>query len=151
MMRDGRDVACSIKERTGSFEKGIDRWISDNESGYKFWNDSRVRVVKLEDLTADADSILAEVCYFIGVKYQHEMLMKQGVTPKMYYTDKIIQKEQIESIKDVQELHNARRNWQINQGLFSDTSRWKEELSKEELDLFNQKAANFLELYGYSI
>lgn len=150
MLRDGRDVACSIKERTGDFNKGINRWIEDNEIGYVYWNDERVMVVRLEDLTANSKDVLKDICDFIKIDFESEMITKQGSKPKLYYTDKIPDRYDFEGQEPSDFTHNARRNWQVNQGLFSDTSRWNKELNQEELSLFNQKAGHLLKLYGYN-
>lgn len=149
MLRDGRDVACSIRERTGDLKKGIERWVLDNSEGSNFWKDPRVKVVKLEDLTEKPDAILLEVCTFIGVKYEPHMIQKQGVEEKLYYTDEISSKKEFEDKEPTLETHMKRRNWQINQGLFSDTNRWKNEFSDEDLEIFNEIAGDYLELYGY--
>src|SRR5690606_32716704 len=89
MMRDGRDVACSIRERTGNFEKGIERWIVDNSVGFNYWNDPRVKVIKLEDLTEYPSDVLKQTCDFIGIDFESEMIQGQGKKEKLYYTDKI--------------------------------------------------------------
>ena len=58
MLRDGRDVACSIKNRTGNLEDGINRWLETCSILSDFLNDSRVCVVKLEDLVANPEEKL---------------------------------------------------------------------------------------------
>lgn len=49
MVRDGRDVAISMKKRFNNIDTGIERWIHDNSNGLKYINDDRVIVLKLED------------------------------------------------------------------------------------------------------
>ena len=55
MLRDGRDVACSFKNRQveEEFSKIVERWIYDNLAGLQYWNDSRVKVVKYENLVVN--------------------------------------------------------------------------------------------------
>lgn len=149
MLRDGRDVACSIRERSGNFHKGIERWIEDNSEGYKFWNNDRVKVVKLEKLTEEPNNLLSEICAFIEIKYESNMIEKQGKGEKLYYTDKVYNRKEFEDKEPSLEIHSARRNWQINQELFSNTNRWKKEFSSEDLEVFNERAEGYLELYGY--
>ena len=48
IVRDGRDVAYSIKQRTGSLEEGIQRWMDDNLSAKEFWNHPNVYLVKYD-------------------------------------------------------------------------------------------------------
>ncbi|PSO85475.1 MAG: hypothetical protein BRC45_04015 [Cyanobacteria bacterium QS_5_48_63] len=50
MLRDGRDVAFSIKDRTGNVEQGISRWVNDNLAGFPYWDDTRVKVIKYKNL-----------------------------------------------------------------------------------------------------
>ena len=40
MLRDGRDVACSIRDRYGSLEAGVSRWMEDNRAGQAFLESS---------------------------------------------------------------------------------------------------------------
>ncbi|MBL4663620.1 MAG: sulfotransferase [Flavobacteriaceae bacterium] len=148
MLRDGRDVACSIRERTGDFKKGINKWVKVNEEGFKYWTHPRVKVVRLEELTKDGPKVLTNVCKFIGIEYQPTMLEKQGKQEKLFYTKTLTDTKDFDTATTHQ-AHMNRRNWQINQGLFSSTERWKKELSKEEVDLFNECAKENLERYGY--
>jgi len=55
MLRDGRDVACSIKARTGSLNHGLKQWLTTCGILSTCFNDSRVKVVKLENLTCDPE------------------------------------------------------------------------------------------------
>ena len=66
MLRDGRDVAFSIKDRTGSFEQGISGWVNDNLAGFPYWDDSRVKVIKYKNLVKNLQIPLQEVGDFIG-------------------------------------------------------------------------------------
>jgi len=79
MLRDGRDVACSIRDRTGSLEKGIRRWVSDNTLGRPYWDHPRVRVVKYEDLVESFQSTIRGVLEFIGSEYQDLLQGSQDV------------------------------------------------------------------------
>ena len=41
-VRDGRDVAVSMRKRFGNFEKGLRRWVDDNRQGLNWTHDPRV-------------------------------------------------------------------------------------------------------------
>ena len=77
MLRDGRDVAFSIKDRTGSFEQGISGWVNDNLAGFPYWDDSRVKVIKYKNLVKKPQTTLQEVGDFIGEEYTQEILKYQ--------------------------------------------------------------------------
>ena len=53
-VRDGRDVACSIRNRHDDFGMGVARWLRDNRAAEPFWTHSRVYVVRYESLVEDA-------------------------------------------------------------------------------------------------
>jgi hypothetical protein len=50
-------------------------------------------------------------------------------------------------------MHTYRRNWQINQPLFRNTSRWKKDLSEKEKNIFfnNKDALILMKHYCYEI
>lgn len=136
IIRDGRDVAISIKNRSGSLEKGITRWIEDNHAGKNFWNHPNVYVLKYEDLIKDFQSTISGVLSFLGESYEPEMEEFYKI-PRLYYSNKVIQPH--EGPKD----HNQYRNWQINQPLFDGRGKWKQ-LNQEELTLINSLAKDLL-------
>ncbi len=143
IIRDGRDVALSIKKRTGSLEKGIDRWLEDNADGRPFWNHPNVHVLKYEDLITNFENTVKSVMSFLDEEYEPAM-KDYHETPKQWYSDKI---EKPESA--VKKNHKQHRNWQINQPLFDGRGQWKD-LSPEEIALINEKAGEMLTELGYS-
>ena len=150
MLRDGRDVTCSIRSRTGDFDAAATKWVSENELAYAYWNHSQVEVVKLEDLTSKPEATIARVCQFLNIPFSDKILAKQGEEEKLYYTNKLTKEE---DFKDAaipsEEAHVNRRNWQINQGLFANTSRWEKDMSKQEIERFFELAESSMKLYGY--
>ena len=139
MLRDGRDVACSIKDRTGSFEQGISRWVNHNLAGFPYWGDSRVKVVKYEDLVKNSQKTLQEVCDFIGEEYTQEML-KYNEKPRDWYASNTNARS-----------HEKYRNWQINQPLFDGRNKWKNKINEEEKQFFKEKAQKYMIEFGYQI
>lgn len=144
MVRDGRDVACSLKARFGDFEKGLDTWVEDNEAFEKFLSDPRVIRLRYEDLVKETDSALEQVFAFLDESYLHDV--KDTSTVKsQWYSDVQEKPESAENTK-----HEQHRNWQINQPLFDGSDRWKTDMNNEERQLFKQHAAaQLLQYLGY--
>lgn len=146
MLRDGRDVVCSLKHRVehNNFTERLERWIYDNLAGLPYWNNPNVMVVKYEDLIAQTDKILQDIFAFLGEKYSDQIL-NYYQTPKHWYSSEIIKPETVKTHKD----HHNLRNWQINQPLFDGRGKWKKEISDEEKKIFKTKAQKYLLQFGY--
>jgi hypothetical protein len=142
ILRDGRDVAYSIKKRTGSVKKGIQRWVKDNKNGERYWSHPRVYVLKYEDLVKDFDTTIRGVLKFIRKKYESN-IKNYYKKPKYFYSDKILKPEGVAGRN-----HNINRNWQINQPLFDGRGKWKN-LSKSEKKLVKSFGNEMLIKYNY--
>lgn len=142
IVRDGRDVACSIQDRTGDLAEGIRRWVDDNKAGQKFWKHLNVRVLKYESLIEEFESTLTSTLSFVGETFEEQM-RHYHKTPQFFYSNKI------EKPTDAfGENHAKYRNWQINQPLFDGRGKWKR-LSAAEKNLINGIAGDMLIEYGY--
>ncbi|MEM9992262.1 MAG: sulfotransferase [Bacteroidota bacterium] len=144
LVRDGRDVACSIKKRYGSFEKGVTRWLADNEAARPFWQHSQLYQLRLEDLQQQTEVSLRKLCEFLGISFEETMLQfhekkRFFYAPHISYSDGQTGEEQ----------HAQRRNWQINQPLKSTTARWMSEMTEAEKMYFKREAQYLLEEFGY--
>lgn len=147
MLRDGRDVVCSLKPRVGyaAFEDRLDRWIYDNMAGLPYWQHPQVHVVKYEDLVADPEATLRTLCQFLGEDYS-PALLEYHKTEHRWYSDQIVKPDAIKTHSD----HMNNRNWQINQPIFDGRGRWHAEMSQAEKDRFkNSPAQPLLERFGY--
>ena len=146
MLRDGRDVACSLKARQPNalFSTMIDRWIYDNLAGLQYWDDSRVKVVKYENLVINPEKALRDVCEFLQEDYTSS-IFDYHKTPRFWYSDKIQEPETHVG----QAVHTQLRNWQINQPIFDGRGKWKTEMTEEEKVIFKDKAQKYLEQFGY--
>lgn len=147
MLRDGRDVVCSLKSRAGydRFEDRLDRWVYDNLASLPYWEHPQVKVVKYEDLVQDPEATLRNVCQFLGEDYMSEMLEYHKVE-RHWYSDQIIKPDEIKTHSD----HLNNRNWQINQPIFDGRGRWAKEMSEVEKDRFKHSLAQrYLEQFGY--
>jgi len=144
MLRDGRDVANSLFERTGSLTYGARRWISDNVTGRPHWDHPRVRVIKYEDLIADSVATLSEILEFVGEEFE-EQCLQHHLRPRRYLAAKVRRAPDLTGSNF--ELH---RNWQINQPLFDGRGRWRKTLSPEQLSVLSEEGVDeLLAEYGY--
>ena len=142
IVRDGRDVAWSIKQRTGSIELGIDRWVNDNMAGKPYWGHPRVYRVKYEEIIEHFDSTISGVMGFLNEEYRPEM-RHYHKTEKLWYSDSILRPENAFGSN-----HGLYRNWQINQPLFDGRGRWKE-LTQEEICFVENVGGQMLDALGY--
>ena len=143
MIRDGRDVACSIQARAGSLEQGIRRWVKDNLAGKKYFKHPNVYVIKYEELVVNFEFALKDLLSFLNEAYEEGMKDYHKI-PRKWYSDKI-SKPSTAFGKD----HGQYRNWQINQPIFDGRGRWTQ-LSAEELSLLTDIAGDMLAEFGYT-
>ena len=146
MLRDGRDVVCSLKYRTDykNFEERVERWIYDNLAGLPYWNHPNVIVVKYEDLIGKTEITLKKVFSFLEESYTSEILDYYKYQ-KYWYHSEVLKPETILT----QEDHHRLRNWQINQPLFDGRGRWQQEMVNGEKELFKHYAQQYLEQFSY--
>lgn len=145
MIRDGRDVAVSMRKRFGEFEKGLKRWVGDNRHGLSWAHDPRVMQVRYEDLVKQYDEIMPRICTFIGEVFE-EGLVDYHETPAHIFS-RSIRNPGSGSGKD----HKDYRNWQINQKLFDGSGKWIKEMTAEEKLCFkaDKDAMQMLIDFGY--
>jgi hypothetical protein len=141
MLRDGRDVACSIRARTGSFEKGVLRWVEDNRSAEEYLENTQVHRVRYENIVENFDDTIRSVTKYIGESFEPK-LRKYHEKDKYYYDQKIERPESPEQ-------HEELRNWQVNQPVFDGRGRWKSEMGDDEKKIFKKNAGEMLVKYGY--
>ena len=143
-IRDPRDTACSMAEMNGvSFEKALDNWSrfsNKYEAFLKEDKDSRIVVVRYEDLVADYEGATSGLFEKLGL----------SVTSDVY--------EFIGQYKDV-DSHQVldARGWRKALGgafqrrKFASESmgRWRRELDASQRRLAEKTVGDFLEKYGY--
>ena len=143
IIRDGRDVACSLQDRNGDLQEGIDRWVLDNTAGEEFWNNPNVHVLKYENLVEDYQGTMLAVMQFLGEKFEKQMANYYKV-PKLWYA------KELEKPPDAfGPNHEKFRNWQINQPFFDGRGKWKR-LSEDEKRVIKSAAGKMLIKYGYT-
>jgi len=143
VLRDGRDVACSIRDRTGNLEGGIRRWVEDNRAGQGFWSDPRVQVLRYEELVADFDATVGGIVGFLGENYEPGMRDFHS-TPRRFYSDDLARPSSAFGTN-----HGQYRNWQINQPLFDGRGRWRR-LGSGDLAVVERVAGSMLRDLGYA-
>jgi len=142
IVRDGRDVASSIKDRNGSLEEAVNRWIRDNLTAKQHFDNPNVHVIKYESIITHFEDSISELLKFLGEEYYVE-IKDYYKTKKTWYS-----KDTSKPASAFGENHAQHRNWQINQPLFDGRGKWKK-LSPKELDYIYSVAGPLLTEFGY--
>ncbi len=145
IIRDGRDVAVSLRNRHGCLEKGIRRWMQANLAAEPFWSHPQLCKIHYEDFVGDFERTMRGVCDFLGEPYQEQMARIDRKRTNWYATNDERPASEAEG-RDHAEL----RNWQINQPLYNGSGKWMREMSPEEKEIFKQLAGAMLIRYGYA-
>jgi hypothetical protein len=147
MLRDGRDVACSLRHHPA--QKVVDgkviqrqvnnpisrcarRWARDVSAGLAWRGHPRYIEVRFEDLTGDPESTIRRLCDFLGEEFEPSML-RSG-------TDKRRESE------PGRWLNNENAAGTI---VAKSQARWVAELSRDERDDFVRIAGELLIVAGY--
>lgn len=145
IIRDGRDVALSLRKRTGNFAAGVARWVRDNRAAEAYWNRPQVFRLTYEELVTNFDNVMHKVCEFLDEPYDASMRNFHEQRLDLFRSPASAPPPSAAGV------HHARhRNWQINQQLFDGSGKWREGMSAEEKTLFKQKAGQMLIDYGYA-
>lgn len=142
MVRDGRDVACSLKARGYDWTENVELWIKSNEELEKYSYLPNLKVIKYETLVSSPSNTVLDILRFLNLNFMN--LLNFHKTERYWYSDKI------EKPDDATEKnHNINRNYQINQPIFNGSGRWKNEITQSEKDYFKQAANDWLIKLGY--
>ena len=146
IVRDGRDVAVSIRKRFGDFETGLRRWVDDNRHGMNWSDDPRVMRIRYEDLVKQYDETMPRICKFIGEAFEEGLVAYHNAPA--YDLSREVRDPGTEWRKD----HAEYRTWQMNQKLFDGSGKWIEEMTEEEKAHFkaDQDALQMLIDFGYA-
>ena len=147
MIRDGRDSAVSEAKRLGDFETAVKAWARTLRLALPFQKDSRVLVVKYEELVLRPEDVLREICEFLEIPFREEMLRHSEVERKWWDTTV---RPASEDAPLVGENHKRNRNWQINQPLYNAAGRWKDEMTPQEAEIFDRIAGDILIELSYA-
>jgi hypothetical protein len=139
-------VAASIYKRLGNLDDGIDRWISSSRITEDEQSAEDVKVVRYEDLITDTESVLREICRFLGLTFIPAML-DYHKTERMWFGGH--KGEQTDGRDG--EAHVALRNWQINQPIFDGRGKWKSVLEGTPPRLASGEGGDLMEHFGYPV
>lgn len=152
VIRDGRDVACSYlnieklvtdspyKPKLSTDISTIAKeWVTNNNNIIRFINsqeNNQGLVVRYEDVVANPAHFLSNVCQFLGVDFDTEMLS--------YYIKNAEQQDEPSSTLDWKKktLEKPDEN---------NIGKYKIELQKESIDEFNTIANDLLQKFNYEI
>lgn len=142
LIRDGRNVAISLRKRWGDFERSVQRWVEDNRAGEPYWKHSRVMKLNYEQLVADFENQIRAILDFIGEPFDKALLNFSGGA-KTSHGDEGLAPADGERPKEL-------RSRQIEKGLYSADARWMSQMTDEEKSLFKKMAGEMLIRYGYA-
>lgn len=149
MMRDGRDVVASLVSRGWDYEKAIHYWTSCmshlEELKAKVNN---LTLVHLAQLVRRPEQVLAPILAQVGLEHSPQILsrlLNYHHKPAYYYAN-VIEKppDALEG-----EHHVKMRNFQINQPLSKEVSRWQRDIPPEKHTWLQAKLQPWLAQYGY--
>ncbi len=144
VIRDGRDVALSLRRRWNDFDRSVERWIVDNREGERWWDHPQVHKLSYEEIVTAFEPTLRRVCNFLQVPYEPQLADFHN--KPAYFFSRQIDKPESEAGED----HKHFRNWQINQRLFNGSGKWAEGLTSDEKATFKARAGQMLIDYGYA-
>ena len=147
VVRDPRDVACSLKRRKGSLKPGVKQWRSHNEHALRLLTQPMAFQVRYEELVTDVEGVLSKLCAFIGLGYESAMLD--------YWKDDrdwFGASERRELDGSSKETYVILRNWQIHQPLMRDrVGIFRRELNAEEIATIEQELGSLAPRLGYLV
>ena len=118
VVRDGRDVACSLAERLGSFKSGVERWARDNAAMRPWWAHPAVLTVRYESLVTEPRATLERVLDHVGEAWDGAVL-RHTERPQKYGGH--CAKAELTAAQAHAErppprtAHDKRREWEMNQ------------------------------------
>lgn len=153
IVRDGRDVACSMRDSWFGREmrpSQIAREWVDRLSRFRADADSfpgRAMTIRYEDLIADSAAVLTGICRFIEIDYCPAMLAyHERAEARLAELSDLNLGDRVASRDDRLGIHSR-----ASQPPRSDRiGRWKNELDDGEIRAFEAIAADTLAVYGYA-
>jgi hypothetical protein len=133
IVRDGRDVVCSIHpSRPDTYWVRPQRWVRDVAAGRACEGTAGFKTIRYEDLVADPRSTLVDICDFVGLAFEESLLR--------YPESASVRKSGAWFGDDAQPLHDA------------SIGRWRADRHRDAVDalLEHPSASELLAAYGYS-
>ena len=147
IIRDGRDVACSLRNHPKEkIENGkivpslinrpisecAQRWLDDTSSGLAYRTHPRYYEIKYEDLVSEPHAVLTELCQFIGEDYQPCMIEPDA--------------SQSDNMNVGRLVNNQNSKEKISS---RSLGRWRNDLTADEKKDFEDVAGELLIALGY--
>ncbi len=148
VLRDGRDVACSLRTHPRHrVENGklvpLDtwkaiagcarRWREDIEASRPFWSDRRFRTVRYEGLVLNPKPVLEELMAFLGEPWDEAMLAHAAAGSPFRDVTRFAQNPEALAVVSSASL-----------------SRWQRDLNTKDRRIFKRIAGNLLIELGYA-
>ncbi len=137
--RDGRDVVCSLRKRTGRFPGAVVRWLYDTGQGMAWAERDQVLSIRYEDLVADFEGTLTRVCVFLGL----------GFHPDLWSFHEAGYDNRGPKRRTTVTEHSRLRTAQARAPLFDARGKWRECLSDWEICVLMAVARTRMEQLGY--
>jgi len=148
VLRDGRDVACSL--RTHPRHKVVDgglvaldtwkpiagcarRWVRDIEGSRRWWGDPRFQTVRYEDLVLNPRPVLERLMAFVGEDWDEAMLAHAAAESPFRDATRFAQNPEALGAVNMASL-----------------SRWQRDLDMRDRRIFKQIAGPLLVELGYA-
>jgi hypothetical protein len=137
LIRDGRAAASSVIKLDwgpNTVTKASRWWMEKVAYGLaaeSFFGPERVKQVRYENLILEPEAILKEICAFLQLEYQPEMVNGSGFRVPQYTSRQhtlVGQKPNVERLQA-----------------------WQKELPPRQIEIFESIAANFLSSLGYGL
>jgi hypothetical protein len=153
MVRDGRDVVCSMRARfeesmggrETAFAHGLRRWVDENTRWLAYKDDPRLLMVRYEDLVKDFEPTLTTITAFLGEACEPAMLDFHR-SKKNYLHNAPVETAPAPTQQHINQL----RNWQVHQPLFDGSGRWRTAMNDDEKRLFKEQAGAMLMSFRYA-
>ena len=148
VLRDGRDVACSLRTHPRHKVEGgklvptdhwkpiagcARRWVRDIESSRRWWGDPRFLTVRYEDLVLDPRPALGRLMAFIGEEWDEAMLAHAAADSPFRDATRFAQ--------------NPEALGAVNTAALS---RWQRDLDERDKRIFKRIAGPLLVELGYA-
>jgi hypothetical protein len=148
VLRDGRDVACSLRthprhrvvdgklvplDTWKPIAGGARRWVRDIEASRKWWSDPRFHTVRYEDLVLNPRPVLERLMTFLGEDWDEAMLAHAAADSPFRDATRFAQNPEALGAVTTTSL-----------------SRWQRELDARDKRIFKRIAGPLLVELGYA-
>jgi hypothetical protein len=161
LIRDGRDVVVSLRERTwgpGDVAEAADRWVEDIRKARRqirrplnplWWNRvPRYMEVRYEDLVTDAEPHLRRICEFLELPWSEQMLsFHESAKERM---QEVVRTVRTRKGTEITAEERARQHELVARPATPDrVGRWQTLLPAEDQATFAERAGDLLAELGY--